>query len=77
MFDLQASDSVDLKPGDRIDVRTAIRVGDVVSLDRIESDLVHLRAVPPEQRSTCGVSLYVIQRGEQPGQVVLKEYRPA
>ena len=77
MFDLQASDPVDLHLGDRLDVLAEIRHGDVISLDRIEPDLVHLRAVPPEQRATHDGPLYAIQRGERPGQIVLKRHPPA
>lgn len=72
MIDLAASDPVDLQPGDRIEMATEIRRGDVVCIERVAPDRVRFRAIPPEEPKLCSGALYRIDRNDASGQIVLR-----
>ena len=77
MFDLAASDPVDLQPGDRLETVSVIRRGDIVCFERVAPDVVHFRSLEPEERSGYEGPMYRIDRGDESGQVVLKRVDPA
>lgn len=72
MFDLTASDPVDLREGDRLETTSAIRRGDVVCFERVEEALVRFRSLSEDEQAEYSGPMYRIDRGEQPGQVVVK-----
>ena len=76
MFDLAASDPVDLRTGDRLDVVTAIRRGDIVSLVRIEPDVVRLRYIHPAEHAEAEGVLYRIDRDTSTGRIILRQHDP-
>ncbi len=77
MIDLAASDPVDLQPGDRIEMATEIRRGDLVCIERVAPDRVRFRAVLPADPAPFGGALYRIDRDEASGQIVLRAAPPA
>jgi hypothetical protein len=72
MFDLAASDPVDLREGDRLETTSTIRRGDVVCFERMEPDLVRFRSLSEDEQADYAGPMYRIDRGERPGQVVVK-----
>lgn len=64
MFDLGASDPIDLQPGDHLEATTEIRRGDVVCFERTAPDRVLLRALTPDELASHDGPAYRIDRGE-------------
>ncbi len=72
MLDLAASDPVDLREGDRLETTSTIRRGDVVCFERVGEGLVRFRSLAEPERAGYDGPMYRIDRGERPGQVVVK-----
>lgn len=76
MLDLAASDPIPLEPGDTLSIVTDIRRGDLVCFERVAPTLVHLRALPDDEAASHDGPLYRIDRGIEPGTVMLKRHVP-
>lgn len=82
MFDLTASDPIDLRPGDRIAMTTEIRSGDLVCVERTGPDRISFRTLLPGDESPggdagCTGAVYRIDRDGASGQIVLRAVHPA
>lgn len=76
MLDIGSSDPLPLEPGDTVAIVTDIRRGDLVCFERVTATQVHLRALTGDEAASHDGPLYRIDRGAEPGTVMLKRHVP-
>lgn len=76
MLDLASSDPLPLGPGDTVAIVTDVRRGDLVCFERVTPTEVHLRALTDDEAAGHAGPLYRIDRGTEPGTLMLRRHVP-